>query len=443
MSLKFKQLRTSIMKKKRFTNMMNVDIRTVTNWEKKNGSIPSLERMKTIADILEISMYDVYSSFLYDPDNLQVNYCFSNQQQNQQKITQSLSSGFNPAYKLFKFIHEYRLFGEGFAIYEYKLYRYRRLILHYPPIVESDRFSDIIKPSDGFVLEDEMGNAIVLNEKTIDSFMIVFHSENNTTFKLNISIPIFPEMALVIHEKSICSIYLDTYKNNAEHCLPYYKNKELVFEDNANNLIGRYIKEYREKKKLSREELAKLLPGLDTPLSTSTIASWENGTKIPSARHLESLCEYFQIRADDLLNSVQSNVYVSSIVDGNDSSQLNLGLSYLFNNSNSPDRFEIFLENYFFRVSTIEGPSSFLGLFRIKGYSLGFFEYKSDNNMHFSTLNREIPFRVDMIKTIIPKSINNGLFFEFNGTIQIENEVNKSFSLLLPYLNYKTLEKLP
>lgn len=55
MSIRFKKMREAIMKKVQFAEAVNVDVRTVTNWEKEDGTIPSLDTIIQIASVLMIS----------------------------------------------------------------------------------------------------------------------------------------------------------------------------------------------------------------------------------------------------------------------------------------------------------------------------------------------------------------------------------------------------
>lgn len=60
MSLRFKALRSSSnYNKTQFADLMQVAYRTVTNWEKKDGVIPSLSTISSIAKALHVPTYTV------------------------------------------------------------------------------------------------------------------------------------------------------------------------------------------------------------------------------------------------------------------------------------------------------------------------------------------------------------------------------------------------
>lgn len=70
MSLRFKALRSSSnYNKTQFADLMQVAYRTVTNWEKKDGVIPSLSTISSIAKALHVPTYTVYDCFMNNPDS--------------------------------------------------------------------------------------------------------------------------------------------------------------------------------------------------------------------------------------------------------------------------------------------------------------------------------------------------------------------------------------
>ena len=60
--------------------------------------------------------------------------------------------------------------------------------------------------------------------------------------------------------------------------------------------IGGRIRKYREKRKISRSELARALG-----LSVSCISNWELGQNDPAADHLGDLCRALQVSPSELL----------------------------------------------------------------------------------------------------------------------------------------------
>lgn len=60
--------------------------------------------------------------------------------------------------------------------------------------------------------------------------------------------------------------------------------------------IGSRIRKYREERKISRAELAKVLG-----LTVSCISNWELGQNDPAADHLGDLCRALQVSPSELL----------------------------------------------------------------------------------------------------------------------------------------------
>ena len=63
--------------------------------------------------------------------------------------------------------------------------------------------------------------------------------------------------------------------------------------------IGNRIKELREVKNITQEQLAS-----DIRVSRQTISKWESGMVTPDSDNINLLCDYFDVSADYLLNGV-------------------------------------------------------------------------------------------------------------------------------------------
>lgn len=62
------------------------------------------------------------------------------------------------------------------------------------------------------------------------------------------------------------------------------------------DIIADRLKELRNEKELSQDELAK-----QTGLSRSAISAWESGTRVPAATAVVALAKFFGVSADYLL----------------------------------------------------------------------------------------------------------------------------------------------
>lgn len=70
-----------------------------------------------------------------------------------------------------------------------------------------------------------------------------------------------------------------------------------------NKRIGKFIKELREEKKLSQQQLADKLF-----VSRSLVTKWESGKISLTSTNLKSLCEFFYITSDEMLSGVRKTV---------------------------------------------------------------------------------------------------------------------------------------
>ena len=68
--------------------------------------------------------------------------------------------------------------------------------------------------------------------------------------------------------------------------------------------IGKFIKELREEKGLTQDELAKKIP-----ISRQAISKWERGLAIPDAQILLKLSEFFSVSVNEILSGEKKNKY--------------------------------------------------------------------------------------------------------------------------------------
>ena len=110
MSLRFKALRSSSnYNKTQFADLMQVAYRTVTNWEKKDGVIPSLSTISSIAKALHVPTYTVYDCFMNNPDSDPEENFF---EFNKHDLTDGYRKSSLPGL-LFKVMNTLHLFGGG------------------------------------------------------------------------------------------------------------------------------------------------------------------------------------------------------------------------------------------------------------------------------------------------------------------------------------------
>ena len=68
-------------------------------------------------------------------------------------------------------------------------------------------------------------------------------------------------------------------------------------------VIGMYLKQLREQKKLTQEQLASIFSEeYGISISVHAISEWENGNTLPSGENLEILAEIYDKTLDELLD---------------------------------------------------------------------------------------------------------------------------------------------
>ena len=435
MSLKIKQLRVrKHLTQSDLADKLGVDIKTIRNWEKRNGKVPSILRMKELASVYSVPTYEVFSAFMSSPDVIE---------SESDNLWHSHRPSFEEEtapYSLFKYIHEYKLFGEGLVIYRYKLFRYCILCEHELPLrdPENPTFDDIIYqsiyPSDGFILIDEAYNSIVITKKTIISWKKISEDNVHTVFEIKTNVAIFPEMEGEVKEKGFCSFYLDAYKPLSDQYLPYVKPEPLYLQDGENNVLGKCIKKVRERYNLTQEQFADELSVLSVRAKKTTVNRWESGSLIPSAYDLCMISIRFKINLELLLNAYDINTYVSSVIEENDRCY-DLGIHHLFNNISDYVSFLRFLNHYSFFNLTMKNDKPFLlGSIVYNENETELLSIKhSNDNIIFELRNGEsVVANRENLVCVIPYNLHLSLHYEIHFTLGTESE-NMEYSLGLAY----------
>lgn len=83
-------------------------------------------------------------------------------------------------------------------------------------------------------------------------------------------------------------------------------------------VLGKRIKEEREKRDLTQDQLAQTLN-----VSRQAISKWELGTAYPDIERLITLSDFFDISLDNLIKG-DPNLKDSITIDNNDKSQTNV-----------------------------------------------------------------------------------------------------------------------
>lgn len=129
-----------------------------------------------------------------------------------------------------------------------------------------------------------------------------------------------------------------------------------------NKTIGKRIRNFREAKGFSQEELAERLK-----ISRSAYQRLENGETNSWINHIESICDTLEVTVDELLKTDDGNVQINTENSANESSNNNM-IQNQTNNYNLPDKL---IEQYETRI--IEYKEEITALKeRIKNLEAGF-----------------------------------------------------------------------
>lgn len=75
--------------------------------------------------------------------------------------------------------------------------------------------------------------------------------------------------------------------------------------------IGRYIKDTREKKSITQQELVDSLQEKNILISRETLSKIENGNRTVSALELQAICEVLQINIEEVFKDEDDNSLIT------------------------------------------------------------------------------------------------------------------------------------
>lgn len=464
MALKMKLLRMSKnITKTELARKLEVTFRTITNWEKADGVIPSLPTMKLIAKAIGTTTYDVFSSFIFNPDEIPENKAFKFHDHTRD-ISKQYMTPSHPL-QLFKYIKEFRLLGTGIVIYKYRLFRYEHLKIHEVPpndeiinqvvidenakrrhLLEENQIDDSITrsilqlmiPSDGVVAIDENANCLILSKDNISSWHIVSNEVCNnelgnevthTVFEIEMTSAVFPEMEEDIRQDKKSSIYLDAYRWDREEYLPFTKLDHLVVQEDVENVIGLYLQFYRKRMGLSQSQLSQRIKAYGFHITNGTINRWESGKLLPGARQLAFLCSFFKVDIEKLLDAYHYEYYVSNGIDSVER-YYNVGLHHSFGNATDFDGLKKFLNEYSFFNLTAYNTSTIIGKCSSSEQEEAISSIEiSDQRIVLRLVNgNTLEFSSDELQHIKPVSLHMSMFYELEAKLH-----DKIYTLFFAY----------
>ncbi|MCQ2467692.1 MAG: helix-turn-helix domain-containing protein [Clostridia bacterium] len=425
MALRLKKLReTKKINKTKFAETMEVNYRTVTNWEKANGIVPSLNTMTRIAKELEVSTYKIYECFMIDPDLKEGDDSFVFNKHN----FGSGTGDYMDADYIFNWMNTLKLYGKGVLTVGTQSFSFSHAYYsEKQPLKSLDSLSDeclryAFAPFDSVLLTDRFQNIYPLRMSDIKEGRIASASFGNivielipTNLMLNVISPNSNEHIIItfFDYKDTSSVSNETFENQFR-------------TGNSQSVFSFYIKQIRKQNKLTQEEFAKRLnetyPSMKK-IDNKTINKLEKGKILPTPNQIKMICCTFIVPVENLLNSYDHGIVATDMIN-NYEYAFDVGINYLFNRVKDIQSFEDFIISYKIVANTLNytinhklcyvefGPSH-------QALHISNIEIKDDTLILTTYNNRKLVIHMNDISYIEKCHYANNYFYEFAGTIII------------------------
>ena len=468
MSLEFKLLRENAgITKQELAEQLNVDYRTVTNWEKENGTIPSLLIVSEIARIMKLSSYDVFEAYLSLTPKDRYNDDFS-------RLDNYPRGDISPK-RFFKY-----LFSTSVGETEIKdgIVQYNSRIFHFNVAMPISReytgeirnVGELIKtggislvpvefidkqsakeyfeyPYYGWFVADAHMNIIVFCEDNVQTCRFISKSYGNITYEIVLNTAIFPEMEQEITSTQKCSVLLTIFDYGRNefisNCFAEDWISQYQFGFDKNNVIGKFIKSVRMSLGLNQTEFAEgIITPFDGPyqcqeISNKTINKWETGTAYPSLLQLFLLGESYNFSVKKLFDQFDSGFFVKSEIENIDRTY-DIGLNYEFSRSTELEHWLRFVTLFKLAKRAISG---FFNNFNILGEAdiencksvISNISY-SNSEIVIELRNKSIiSIPMEQVKIIEAKNVLNNLLYEFQLALgeKTSRTIKLSFSFFV------------
>ena len=459
MSRKFHVLRKNHhIKKAVLAKKIGVDVRTITNWEKTNGIVPSLDKMASIASAFQLSLFEIYSCFMSDPDVVQSDdvqdHMFIG---NEKPLVQSEDWNLD-GINLFIIIYQHSLKGLGTVNYQYCTFRFSHVISNLfdaecpdeelmsiflqttlgkklkeekneidpfiLSLVRAKNFRGVL--SDGCIIMDGHFNTIVLNLGNIYRWRMVAQSYGNVVFEIEVKKAIFPEMETDITNNQISTILLTFFDYGDKNPPRLAEPKTEIYALEKSKVLGRYLKEYRKRHGLDQRRLAEYLSRYSAAVDNKRISKLENG-EIPSADVFRQLCTVLNLPEEKLLDAFYYNYFDSTDLDTTNQIY-KMGLSLRFFNTTDFLSLSEFLQEYVWAKQTMHRGASGHVFFnnhvlslREDRFIISEIDIKEDTIYLYNKNNKRIALKPMLIKDLRPYSSHANCCYEFRCSLIFEN----------------------
>ena len=462
MSRKFQALRIAHrIKKIALAKTLGVDVRTITNWEKPNGIVPSLDKMDSIASAFQISLFEIYSCFMFNPDLVDSDEVqdpiFVSREDPFAKPGDWDLDGLN----LFIRIYQLSLKGLGTVNYRYCTFRFshvksslfdadcpdeelmsiflqttlgkrlkekrKEIDPFFLSMERMKKFREVL--SDGCILMDGHFNSIVLNLGNTYRWRLVAQSYGNIVFEIEVTKAIFPEMELDLREKQLSTITLTFFDYGDTNPPTLTEPTTRIFALEKTKVIGTYIKEYRRRHGLDQQDLAKHLSMYASEfdeIDNKKISKWENG-ELPSTNALQKICDVLNLSEEKLLDAYYYNYFDSTDLDINNQIY-KIGLSLSFLNATDFPTLSEFLQEYIWAKQTIWTSISDLVFFsslvpslHSDKFIISEIEIREDTIYLYNRNNKRIALKPTLIEDLRPFSSHGNCCYEFRCSLILDD----------------------
>lgn len=411
MSLRLKKLRNSKnINKSEFSRLMNVTFKTITNWEKKNGTIPSLEVTYQIAQVLQVPTFIVYKCFVDDPDFEKENGFHFNHHNIDDLYKISNFSG------LKKYINAKKIYGRGILRIENEMIEFDNIILD--EISDYNGYEELIdlmtnpKKSvfSNMILLDKYNNIVLLKDDMIGKCEKISNNYNNISFKLELLKPICPKSIVP------CDLYLTIFEVDKKH-FNYINHINRLEILDRKEVIPHALKALHNRKSISQSQFADNM-GIDKKL----LNKWETGTLAPPLLKIKEIAAKNNVSEELLFDCYDSGLFSDMCFDVVNNIY-NVGLAYQFNIIDNVSDFVSFLENYNL-VKTAIFNDGIKGIIVFENENIGYIEKidKECNEILLIIKDEEYNLNFDDIKYIKACSLHSNYYYEFIGMFLIENK---------------------
>lgn len=440
MSLRFKALRSSSnYNKTQFADLMQVAYRTVTNWEKKDGVIPSLSTISSIAKALHVPTYTVYDCFMNNPDSDPEENFF---EFNKHDLTDGYRKSSLPGL-LFKVMNTLHLFGGGILQYEGHVFYYSHISYKERKNTATNLDEELdyfMFPYEGIILHDDNLNLIPIKLSDLKYWKIVSKEYGNLTFELAVKAPLLLDMKEHLVSNEYCISYLTVFEYESEHTMFKMESLNCLYKMDKDEVIPKYIRSIRERQGITQSDFANLLNlWLGKKINNKTVNKWENQQLLPTLPQLRAISIAFHVSIDKLLNAYDECYFSTMSIDEKDRTY-SVGIGHQFDETFGINDIPGFLDSFkFIHQTFVQDPARPLCYLYFENENN---PLSNKDNFIFDAVindysvslvlkeNKEIAIKTERIKQLEAYSIHYNYYYEFYGEYLLDNHSVLPFRMI-------------